>query len=238
MLIVKLVLKKYFRFRSRLRNFLASTLTLPTTNYPQQSNKGFTLIELTVAVFGFSLIVVGIVALVSNILRTSTQQGGLLADTDQARRVGFGIMSELRNAVNSSNGAYPLDTAGDQQIIFYTNVDGGTDIERVRYYIQNTNLYKGIIKPSGSPLVYSSSNEVVTLVQRNVANGAAPLFYYYASNFDGTTNSFLAQPVNVTQVTFVKMNLVVSNKAGVINAHTYTITASAAMRSLKTNLGQ
>jgi hypothetical protein len=45
-------------------------------------------------------------------------------------------------------------------------------------------------------------------------------------------------PVNATQVKFVKVNLQIYNKAGITNKNTYTITASAAIRNLKTNLGQ
>ena len=53
-----------------------------------------------------------------------------------------------------------------------------------------------------------------------------------------STQSSLAQPVNVTQVKFVKINLQIYNKAGVKNTNTYTVTAGAAIRNLKTNLGQ
>lgn len=201
-------------------------------------NPGFTLIEVLVTIFGFSLISVGLIALVSNLFTSSYQQSGLLADTDQARKIAFGIVGELRNAETSSTGAYSLDTAQAQQLIFYANVDGGPDVERVRYFTQSGKLYKGILKPTGSPLTYNPANEKTFVVQNNLANGSSPIFYYYDGSFDGTIDNYLTQPVNVTQVKLVKVELRIYNKAGVLNSNFYTVTASGTIRNLKTNLGE
>jgi Tfp pilus assembly protein PilV len=201
------------------------------------SNKGFTLIEILVVIFGFSLIIWGLVALVSNVFSISNKQSGLLSDADQARKLAFQIAYELRDAQTGANGAYVLDTAGDQQIIFYSNADLDTQIERVRYFTQNGQLYKGVTDYNGS--AYNTSTESTVVVQKDLANGASPVFYYYDGTYVGSsTQTSLAQPVNVTQVKFVKINLQIYNKAGVKNTNTYTVTASGAIRNLKTNLGQ
>jgi prepilin-type N-terminal cleavage/methylation domain-containing protein len=197
---------------------------------------GFTLVEVMISVALFAILAGAVIALVGNIITTTRQQGTLLSDSDQARRLSVKIMSELRNAVASNTGAYALEQAADQQIIFYSNVDGGADIEKLRYYISNGSLYRGLTKPLGNPLTYTGATEASTLVQANVGNGTVPLFYYYPDTYTGTGNA-LAQPVNVTQVRFVQVSLKVFNKAGVTNTNTYTITASGTIRSLKTNLG-
>ena len=131
-----------------------------------------------------------------------------------------------------------MDTADDQQIIYYTpNVDSDSSIERVRYYVQNGQLYKGVTEYNGS--TYNTSTESSSIVQKDLANGGTPLFYYYDGSYTGSsTQVSLSQPVNVTLVKMVKLNLQIYNKAGVKNTNTYTITASAAIRNLKTNLGQ
>ena len=200
--------------------------------------KGFTLIEILVAVFGFIILMAGLVALFSGIFRTSSQQSLLLSDADYARKLAFQIASEIRNAQTGANGAYVLDTADDQQIIYYTpNVDSDSSIERVRYYVQNGQLYKGVTEYNGS--TYNTSTESSSIVQKDLANGGTPLFYYYDGSYTGSsTQVSLSQPVNVTLVKMVKLNLQIYNKAGVKNTNTYTITASAAIRNLKTNLGQ
>jgi len=202
-------------------------------------NTGFTLIELIVSLAIFTVLSLGVIALVSNIFTGSNKQAALLANNDQARQVGARLTNELRNATTAATGAYAIDTAADQQLIFYSNADTDASIERIRYYIQNGKLYRGVTEPSGSPAAYNITNEVSTAVQNDIGNGATPLFYYYNDSYDGTSanNTPLAQPVNVTAVRFIKLNLMILNKGGVANTKTYTVTAGAAIRNLKTNLG-
>ena len=169
-------------------------------------NRGFTLIELLIAAALFILLFGGLAILISNVLVSSNTQAGLLADSDQARKLAFGIVGELRNAQVSSTGAYSLDTAGPQSLVFYSNIDGGTDVEKVRYFVQGEKLYKGITKPYGNSMSYSPSREKITVVQNNLANGADPVFYYYDGTYEGVANNFLPQPVSVTAGKFVKVD--------------------------------
>jgi type II secretory pathway component PulJ len=200
-------------------------------------NKGFTLIEVIVSVFAFTLIVFGLIALVSNIFTSSNQQSNLLADSDQARRLAFSVTNELRNAQTASTGAYPLVTALAQEIAFYSNIESSAGIEKVRYFVSNGKLWKGITRYNGSS--YPTASEETFEVQKNVANGTNPIFYYYDGAYAGGSAQVpLAQPVNVTQVKFVKIKLDVFNKAGVINTNYYTVTSSGTVRNLKTNLGE
>ncbi len=197
---------------------------------------GFTIVELVVSLSIFTVLSLGVIGLVSFVFTGSSQQANLLSDADQGRRIAFSINSELRNSVISETGAYPIASAGDQQLLFYSNVDKDSDIERVRYYLQNGKLYKGVVKPSGNPLTYNSATETTVAVQNNVANGSTPLFFYYDETYNGTVENPLAQPVNVTDVRFVKLSLRIYNKAGLKNTTFYTVTAGAAIRNLKTNL--
>ena len=198
-------------------------------------NRGFTLIEVVVAMAGFVILSVGVMALFSGVFISSSKQSALLADSDQARRMSFSLINELRNAQTASTGAYALDTAQAQALTFYSNVDGGTDVEKVRYFVQNGALKKGVIKPSGSPLGYNSVNEKILTVQNNLANGTGTIFSYFDGSFNGA-GSGLAQPVSVTEVKLVKLDLKIYNKAGVVNKNFYSVTASAAIRGLKANL--
>jgi prepilin-type N-terminal cleavage/methylation domain-containing protein len=197
---------------------------------------GFTLIEMVVVIALFSLISYGLLALVSGILTNSNQEESLLANNDSARRVAFGLMSELRNAQTSATGAYALAAAADQSIIFYSYAGGS--VNRIRYYVSGGKLYKGVTKPSGSPATYDLDTETVTLVQSDVANGSDPLFYYYDDSYNGTTDNPLSSPVSVTAVKFVKMNLAIYKRGRAGSTATYNVTASGAIRNLKTNLGE
>lgn len=197
---------------------------------------GFTMIEALVTLFVTSTLLVGIIALVSSILVGSGKQETLLYNADQARRVSFQFKQELRNAYTSSVGSYAIDTAQAQQLIFYTNIDADPGMERVRYFIQNGSLRRGVVDPTGSPLTYNFGSEVVRDIQSNVANQATPLFYYYDDTYNGTADNFIAQPVDVTDVRYIKLNLMIYNKAGKNDTGIFTITAGGTIRNLKTNL--
>lgn len=199
--------------------------------------EGFTLIELLVSVAGFTVLMLGIMALLSNMFSVNRQQGALLSDQDQVRKLSFTAMTELRNSVASNTGAYPLVDASAQQLMFYSDIDGGLDVERVRYFYQNGDLKKGIVKPTGNPLTYNFATETIVTVQKNVANGATPIFYYYNGSYSGVTENPLTQPVNVTAVKLVKISLSVYLKGGVTNANSYAVTAIGTLRNLKNNLG-
>ncbi len=212
-------------------------INLKSKIFNLKSNSGFTLIEMTVAIFAFAIIMVGMVVLLSQILSGSQKQSLLLSDQDQARKIAFSIINELRNAQTGLDGSYPLATAADQQIIYYSNSDRDTAIERVRYYLQNGKLYKGIVEYNGA--TYATNTEISTLIQNDVANSSTtPLFYYYDGSYIGSsTQTSLAQPVVVTAVKYIKVNLQVYNKAGLKNTNILTVTAGGAIRNLKTNLG-
>lgn len=198
--------------------------------------KGFTLIETLVTIFVSGMIAAGLIALVSSILTSSRKQENLLYNADQARRMSFQIKQEFRNAYTSSVGSYAIDTAQAQQIIFYTNTDSDAGMERVRYFIQSGTLRRGVVDPTGNPLTYNFGSEVVRDVQTHLANQATPLFYYYGDNYDGTADNFLAQPVDVTDIRYIKLNLTVYNRGGNANTGIFTVTAGSTIRNLKTNL--
>lgn len=201
-----------------------------------KSLNGFTLVELVVVIGIMGLISTGVIALVSSVFVQSTKQGTSIADTDQARKLSNKFTQELRNGIYGENGAYPLNSAGNQEIIFFSDINSDGVVDRVRYYLSNGSLYKGVVVPTGTPYTYNTANEVATKVQANVANGSNPLFYYYNDSYDGTSGSPLSQPVNVAQVNFVKLSLTIYNKAASANT-TYTITGGSSIRNLKTNLG-
>ena len=205
-------------------------------NHKQKKEAGFTLIEAVVVVAIFTLIAYGLIELVSSIIVSSSKQSALLTGSDQARKLAFQITTELREATPSSIGAYPLDTASGQQIIFYSNVDADSSIERVRYFLQGTTLKRGIVKPSGNPLSYNLAGETVTDVQNDVANGATDIFLYYDGSYNGVAGNPFTSPVSVIAVKYVKVNLKITNRGGIKNTNSYTVTAGAAFRNLKTNL--
>ncbi len=188
-------------------------------------------------VFVFTILMAGASALFISIFRTSTQQSLVIDTADQARKVVFNFTNELRSASSGNEGSYPLNLASTSQIIIFSSYGAvGQNIHRIRYFVATSTLYKGVVVPTGNPLVYNLGSEKVVAVQKGLANGSVPVFYYYDGNYGGTSTP-LSQPVNINQVKFVKMNLVLLKQDTKNATTTYPISAGGSIRNLKTNLG-
>ena len=179
----------------------------------------------------------GTTLMVRDILSNSRQQFGVLTNVDQANIIANKFTNELRNGAYGANGSYPINQASDTQLTFFStapNHDG--TISKIRYYISGNTLYKGITNPAGSPPSYVGQTETITPISSSMSLGSAPLFYYYNDSYDGNGNA-LTSPVNINQIKFIKINLIVLKKLVQNSNDTFTVTAGASIRNLKTNLG-
>lgn len=199
---------------------------------------GFTLIETIVAIAIFGALMLGVTLMVKDIFVNSRNQIGSLGTASQARLVASRFVNEIRNAQYGIDGSYPLYTAGDQQIIFFSDYGGdATTIYRIRYYLSSGVLYRGVTAPSGIPPVYNSSDEVISPVQLNIQNGSTPVFYYYNGDYAGSGSS-LNQPINVNDPKYVQINLNILQGDSQNGTASYTVKVGSSIRNLKTNLGE
>lgn len=198
------------------------------------AKKGFALIEILVGISIFTVLAIAVVAFVIN---NSENQRILFTASDrehQLRRALEFFVDEVRNVSTASTGSYGIESAADQSFIFYTNLDSDILRERVRYFLDGTDLKKGTIKPSGVPLAYDSGDEVVVVLVPNVTNGANPLFNYYDSSFTGTEDP-LAQPVTPGDVRLINLSLTVDEDPN-RPPGPVTVTVNAVPRNIKDNL--
>lgn len=201
------------------------------------SASGFTLVETLSTIFVFTLVMLGTTLMMKDILTVSKQQYGVLNNVDQAIWVSNKFVDEIRNGTYGVDGSYPINQAGDNQIIFFSTapLKNGT-ISKIRYYISNNTLYKGITNPGGSPLSYNGQTETITTLSTEMSMGSTSLFYYYDGNYNGSGNA-LTQPVNINTIRFIKMNLIVLKELTQNSSNTFTVTVGGSIRNLKTNLG-
>ncbi|EKD43114.1 MAG: hypothetical protein ACD_72C00452G0001, partial [uncultured bacterium] len=143
------------------------------------NNQGFTMLEL--------IVVIGLFILFSGAITEMMIWGNhskdvifeQLSKQNDGRNTIQNFLNDLRRASYSSIGAYPLELAAAQEIVFYSNIDSDSWKERVHYFISGTTLKRGITKPSGTPLTYNSANEVSTIVANDL-NNTTTLFLYYS----------------------------------------------------------
>lgn len=208
-------------------------------SHQRDLSNGFTIVELIISVSILAVLVFVASDLLISVLQNPTSQMTSMDNIEQAKTVASTFVEELRNAATGNDGSYSLTQAGDNQIIFYSNFGtSGIVVNRIRYYLSGNTLYKGVVIPTGSPLSYNLSSEVVRAVNNVVSNGSNPVFYYYNGNYNGTAStSPLTQPINVNQVRFVRINLMIKNQTTSQNNSTFPISAGATIRNLKDNLG-
>lgn len=194
---------------------------------------GFTLLEIIISISIFSVLTFAATSLLISIIQNPKLQLAQMDNIDQARFVSSRFANEIRAA---AYGSYPLIEAGDSEIIFYSPIGASAgNINRIRYYISDNTLYKGIIAPAGG--IYNPEAEVITSVLTGISNEGAPLFYYYDGDYDGIASvDALSQPVNITEVRFVKINLIVQYQTTTQDVGTFSLSAGGAIRILKNNL--
>jgi len=201
------------------------------------NNKGFTIIELIVVIAVASILMILVSNMLLSVLSGSNQQFLAMTNVDQAVNISTKFINDLRNATNGVDGSFPLYLADANQIIFYSNVGAtGNASNRIRYYLSGTTLYRGVVVPTGTPLTYNLASEVVKPVQIDVSNGANPIFTYFNGDYSGI-ESPLTQPVNINNVKYIKMTLIILKNTVKDSNSTFSVSAGGVIRNLKTNLG-
>jgi len=198
------------------------------------NNQGMTLIEVMIATSLFVLLFGGFVEMLLWANHGKDVVWEQLTTQNEGRKVVQDFVNDLRRANFSNIGAYPLEIAQSQQIVFYSNVDLDNWLERTRYFLDGKVFKKGITKPSGTPLTYPIINEVITEVAHDVANATNSVFYYYDQSFTGVTDTPMSYPINVLDVRVIGIQLMLEEKPNVSPAPFY-IEAKTSVRNLKTN---
>ncbi len=197
--------------------------------------KGMTLLEILVTLSVVSIVVVAAATVFVDTSRFNRRISDQLDMTGDARRALKTIIAEVRTTSPSSLGAYPLVQTATSSFIFYSNIDDDAYKERVRYYRSGTSLMRGIVKPSGNPLVYDTNTEIVTQLAKNVVNASTtPIFSYYDNTYSGTQPS-LSGSFNIASVRLVKVELIIGT-IGTSTENAHTFTSQISMRNLKDNL--
>jgi prepilin-type N-terminal cleavage/methylation domain-containing protein len=198
--------------------------------------RGVTLIEVLLVMAITSVLGIGLVSLQFILGKNQVFIINSYKSVDDANLSVTSFIREIRAAQESDNGAYLLVSLNDQEIIFYSDIDYDTSVERVRYYLSGTDLIKGITEPTGYPAQYPQDQERLTTLTTNIRNEASPVFYYYNSNWpDDILNNPLPQNLRLSDTRIVRIYLVVNTQPNNPNAD-YTLESFSQIRMLKDNL--
>lgn len=197
---------------------------------------GFTLLELIMATFIFSILTAGVVTFSLYYLRNNSFSFEANQAIGIAQQNVTRIVREIREARSADDGAYTIAQADNNTFIFYSDVtnDGRTD--RVRYFLNGTQLNRGVIEPTSVPVTYPLSNEKITIVADYIDLAGKPLFKYYDKNWpaDQINNPLsVSQRLLNTRYVSVYIRVDIQNSTG---AQPFELSSGVQIRSLKDNL--
>ena len=188
---------------------------------------GLTFVEMLITIAIISIIMIAIVDSIIFFYRANTSSIEQEYQVEHARRGAELMIRDLRETTYADSGAYPLATIATSTVTFYTDTDTDGSIERIRYTLLGTNLYRNVTLAAGAPPAYTGGGATST-VSRYIRNNdeAAPLFRY----FDNTNTEVSSE--DIADVVSVTVNLVVD----ITQQHTpgkFTLRDSATLRNLR-----
>ncbi|HEX7456489.1 MAG TPA: prepilin-type N-terminal cleavage/methylation domain-containing protein [Candidatus Nanoarchaeia archaeon] len=196
----------------------------PTSLELIKYKKGFSLIELLIAVAISAIIVIVVIAVINLVLTRS--KGGF--ESFEAQKEAVGIMNRI--AKETRQAAEVVD-AQAQSFTFREYLDVA-DIApyQIRFFLDGETLKRGQIPPSGAgpTYTYNPADETIKILSLDVINGADSIFTYYDQ--DGNE---LSAPVTLAAVTMVEINLTFQQLS---NSNPLRVSTKAQLRFNKNNL--
>lgn len=188
--------------------------------------RGFTLLEtvITVTLFTFFL---GAIAAAAHTFYTARTTAVEQAFALQYARTGISsVVRDVREAAYADSGQYPIDTIDPYELVFFADTDRDNSVEKIRYFLQGSELQKGVIDATGNPPTYTGS-ESISVIARDVRNSdrGEPVFTYYTRGSATSTTDV------VTDVGYITVSLTI-NVTPWRQPNDYSLSSSAALRNV------
>ena len=190
--------------------------------------RGMTFIEALVWIGVFWMAMWAIVSSILSFYRANTYTLEQAQAVSEARRSIERIVKTIREAQYSSEGAYPIISMGTSSISFYSDIDSDPLVEKVRYFVEGTDLKQGVVDPSGDPPAYTLP-EVVTIVAsyvRNINQQTNTFLYYDASG------ALISDMTKISDLRFVRVDTVINVNPNKL-PNELTLRSSATLRNLR-----
>lgn len=147
---------------------------------------------------------------------------------DNARRGVREAVSAIRESSYGDDGSYPIETAATSSLTFYSDYDKDASVEKEKYVLQGSVLYRVVTNAGGWPPTYAGQPLSTTTIATYVTNGTTPLFTY----FDVNGTQLTGTNIDESAIASVTINLMVDlNPSRAPNV--FTLTEAATLRNLR-----
>jgi prepilin-type N-terminal cleavage/methylation domain-containing protein len=197
---------------------------------------GFTLVEVMVAMFIFSVITGGVAVFSAYYFKNYSFSFEENQSVSIAQTSITSLIRNIREARNGDDGSWPIVDAQDNSFTFYSDVTNDGRPDKVRYFQNGTTLQRGVIEPTAVPVSYPSGSEKITTIATSIDTSAGPLFRYYNGDWPSDQiHNPLASSDRLLQTRYVTVSLRI-NISPNFAAQPFEITSGTTIRSMKTNL--
>ena len=193
-----------------------------------KGSRGITFIETFVWIGVFTVAMLAVTSTLLSFYRANTYTLEQAQAVSEARRSIERVVGTLREATFSNEGAYPVVSIAAGSITFYADIDADPVAERVRYFVEGTELKQGIIDPTGDPPNYAVAETISTVAYfvRNISQNVTTFRYYDAAGVQ------IADMNDVTEVRFIRIDTVVNVSPDKL-PNELTMRSSATFRNLR-----
>jgi len=201
-------------------------------------NKGFSLIELVVAVAVSVAVVFLVTAFARNLFVLNLSAQSRMTAILESRKVLGTMVAELRSTAPSALGSYPIESVATSSVVFFVDVNSDEASDRLRYFFDpvSRSVKRGVVLASGSPPSYALGSETFSTLITGVSNDEfLPLFEYYDGEYDGSSTP-LPWPVNIPDIRLVKINIRIERDPNRTPTEFMVISSQATLRNLKDNI--
>lgn len=175
-------------------------------------DKGFTLVEMMIALAVLVIMTVAIVTLFIFLYREQATDIVRIQRISAASQAIKKMSSEIRKINRGEvDGSSPIEFGGGNGLMFYSDIDDDGLMEKVEYSLSGTNLEKIVTEPEliGSSYKYVNPNDPIVIVS-DVKNGAEPIFRYYGNDYTGSEDPLplIDPPLDPPSVSIAEIRLI------------------------------
>ena len=171
-----------------------------------RGSRGFTLIELLVVMIMAGILAGAMLGLYYGVVRSFADTGNRMVNQDDARtainQMGRYIRMATSSASNQTSISDAIAVAQPQELVFYADLDGDGQPDKVRYYLSGLTMKMATVAPNmgTNPPSYPAYTTDGVVVMNGIRNGATALFTYYQINPAYTSTTDAAHD-NLTVIT-------------------------------------
>ncbi len=203
--------------------------SLPNMHSSQRKGaRAYTLIEVLVVIAIILLILPVLYASIDALYDAHATSFATSLALTNATKATDAIIRDVRSSVYGEDGSLPIVSFGTSSVTFFTDTDMDGRVERVRYFLTDTTLSKGVIEPT-STSSYPLGTEVIAVLGENIMNGetATPLFRYYSA-----TSTEITTTSNILSIRRIETTIQ-ARSIFRLQTRDVSVTSSASIRNLK-----